>query len=498
MIDRADGYLTGITYTRGYCSELNPLRARLACLNAGLDIGRIATACELGFGQGVSIACHAAASPTQWHGTDLNPDHIAFAQGLAAASGTDIGLHADTFEEFGDRPDLPRFDYIGLHGVWSWVSDRNRAAIVAFVRRKLRPGGIVYMGYNALPGWAACSPIRHLLLEHARRAEAAGLGIVERIDQALASVDRLLMAKPAYTGDNPKVADWFKELKDEDRHYLAHEYFNRDWAPMYFADAVRWLAPAGLSYACSADFVDHIDALGLSEVQRSMLTDISDPQLRESARDFIVNRRFRHDYWASEARMLSGPERAAALRSARVVSMAPSPELPFKMRAALVLNKSGASEAACGAVLEVLADRKPRTLGEIEAAVGHRSHDLTQIVDAVMLLASYGALVAAQDDAATASVRSRTDRLNAHLVAKVHSDGAVRYLASPITGGGVRVGRTQQLFLSALKQGKSRPEEWVEVAAKYAVPKNKDAGLLGEAKAFADDGLPLLRSLQIV
>jgi SAM-dependent methyltransferase len=498
MIERADGYLTSIAYTHGYYAELNPLRARLAFLDAGLAVGRVATACELGFGQGVSIACHAAASPTQWHGTDLHPDHVGFARGLAAASGTDVGLHEGTFEEFGDRADLPTFDYIALHGVWSWISDRNRAAIVAFIRRKLSPGGIVYMGYNALPGWAAFSPVRHLLLEHVGRAEAAGLGIVASIDQAVASFDKLLAAKPAYAEDNPGVADWFKELKGEDRRYLAHEYFNRDWAPMHFAEVAQWLVPAGLSYACSADFSDHIDALGLSAIQRSTLLEIGDPVIREATRDFIVNRQFRHDYWAREARTLSGPERAAALRAERVVSVAPSPDLPFKIRAALALNKSGPSEAACMAVLDVLADYKARTLGEIERAVGHKGHDLMQIVGAVMVIASCEDLVAAQDDAATESVRSRTDALNAHLIARAHTDNVVRHLASPVTGGGIAVGRTEQLFLSALKQGKSRPEEWIAEATKVIGPPGKDSGLSEQARAFANDTLPLLRSLQIV
>jgi len=162
------------------------------------------------------------------------------------------------------------------------------------------------------------------------------------------------------------------------------------------------------------------------------------------------------------------------------------------------LNKSGPSELACGAVLDVLADHRARTLGEIERALVHKGHDLMQIVDAVMVIASCGYLQAAQDDAATDSIRSRTDALNAHLIARAHIDGAVRYLASPVTGGGVGVGRTQQLFLSALKKGKTRPEEWIEVAATVIGPPGKDSGLGEEAKVFANDTLPLLRSLQVV
>jgi hypothetical protein len=33
------------------------------------------------------------------------------------------------------------FDYIALHGVWSWVSPENRGHIVRFAARYLKPGG---------------------------------------------------------------------------------------------------------------------------------------------------------------------------------------------------------------------------------------------------------------------------------------------------------------------------------------------------------------------
>ena len=77
------------------------------------------------------------------------------ARQLAVASGADIDLYEDSFEDFARRTDLPPFDHIGLHGVWSWISDRNRTVIVGFIQRKLKPGGVLYVGYNALPGRAA-------------------------------------------------------------------------------------------------------------------------------------------------------------------------------------------------------------------------------------------------------------------------------------------------------------------------------------------------------
>jgi hypothetical protein len=59
MTDWTAGYVADIGYTFGYYQELNPLRAKLAFLNAGLVCPPFGTACELGFGQGLSANLHA-------------------------------------------------------------------------------------------------------------------------------------------------------------------------------------------------------------------------------------------------------------------------------------------------------------------------------------------------------------------------------------------------------------------------------------------------------
>ena len=141
MTDWTSGYVADIGYTFGYYTELNPLRVKLAFLNAGLACPAFGTACELGFGQGVSANIHAAATVTQWHGTDFNPAQASFAQELSAVSGGHATLVDDAFADFAQRSDLPAFDYIGIHGIWSWISDDNRAVMVEFIRRKLKVGG---------------------------------------------------------------------------------------------------------------------------------------------------------------------------------------------------------------------------------------------------------------------------------------------------------------------------------------------------------------------
>ena len=58
MTDWTSGYVADIGYTYGYYLELNPQRVKLAFLNAGLVAPEFGTACELGFGQGLSANMH--------------------------------------------------------------------------------------------------------------------------------------------------------------------------------------------------------------------------------------------------------------------------------------------------------------------------------------------------------------------------------------------------------------------------------------------------------
>lgn len=156
MTDWTAGYVADIGYTHGYFTELNPLRARLALLQSGIaPPPKSGTACELGFGQGLSVNIHAAATDCSWWATDFNPSQAGFAQSLADTSGAHANLSDQAFEEFCNRDDLPMFDFIGLHGIWSWISDANRSVLVKFIHSRLKVGGLLYISYNTQPGWAS-------------------------------------------------------------------------------------------------------------------------------------------------------------------------------------------------------------------------------------------------------------------------------------------------------------------------------------------------------
>ena len=512
MTDWTAGYVTDITYTYGYYTELNPLRVRLAFLNAGLFPPEVGTACELGFGQGMSINLHAAASAVHWTGTDFNPAQAGFAQELARVADSGAQLFDEAFEQFCRRADLPDFDYIGLHGIWSWISDENRRIIVDFVRRKLKVGGVLYISYNTQPGWAAMVPVRELLTEHAEVLGADGAGIVHRIDVALQFADQLLAANPAYARANPQITERIKRIKEQNRHYVAHEYFNRDWHPMSVAQMREWLASAKLTWACSAHYLDAIDAINLTAEQHNLLTSIPDPMFRQLVRDFCVNQQFRRDYWVKGARRMASLEQIEALKILRFILAQPPTEVSLKVTGAL--GEATLQEAVYAPILEQLADHKPKSLGQLEQTLQTSAPHITfaQLLQAVLVLSGTGALLPAQDDATIQKVKKRTERLNTYLMQKARSSNELSYLASPATGGGIAVPRFHQLFLLARAQGHKQPADWAQSAWQILAAqgqrlikegktletaKENMAELTAQAQSFAEKQLSLLKALHI-
>lgn len=512
MSDWTAGYVADIGYTFGYYRELNPLLIKLAFLNQGIVFPECGTACELGFGQGLSTNLHAAASVTEWYGTDFNPAQAGFAQELATVSGASARLYDDAFADFAQRTELPDFDYIGLHGIWSWISDENRHVIVDFIRRKLKVGGVLYISYNTLPGWAAFAPMRHLMTEHADILGSEGRGIVSSIDGALDFAEKLLATNPLFSRANPLVGERLQKMKGHNRHYLAHEYFNRDWHPMHFATMAEWLEGAKVQYACSSHYLDHIDAVNLSSEQQAFLNDIPDLMFRETVRDFMVNQQFRRDYWVKGVRKMSALEQAEALRSQKVMLTTHRPEVSLKVNGSL--GEAEMSEGIYNPVLDILADHKPRTLAQIEQALNKTAGiNFAQIVQVIMVLTGAGHVIAVQPDNVIAKTRKQTERINTYLCRKARGSSDVEYLASPVSGGGYGVNRFQQLFLSCLAQGKTQPADWAQFVWQVLLNQNQKlmkegkaletaeenlAELTAQAQVFAEKSLPTLRALQII
>jgi hypothetical protein len=504
------GYVKDVDYTYGYYHEMNPLHMQLALLNKGIAIPNIGSACELGFGQGLSVNIHGAGMSAVWHGTDFNPSQTGFANELANVSGADVSLSDGAFSEFCNDPSLPNFDYICLHGIWSWISDENRQVIVDFARKKLNVGGVLYISYNTLPGWANFAPMRHLMTQHAEIVGSEDSGIVSRIDGAIKFAQDLLKTKPIYSGANPQVIERMSHLKNQNRHYLAHEYFNKDWHPMYFSDMAEWLESAKLSFACSAHYMEHIDSVNLTKDQAELMATIKDPDLTQSVRDFMVNQQFRRDYWIKGKRNLTDLERVEALQKITVILAKPRSE--FKMKAEGPLGEAQLAEEIYVPILNELESHQPRSISQLQDALKDTGMNFGQLVQAVMVLAGDGTVLPINPPEVIEQARDRTSRLNDHLIQKARSSGQINVLSSPVSGSGIPLGRFHQLFIGAIKQGYTDHKEWAQsvmdilkLQGQSIIKDGKTleseeenlAELIDRAKEFEDNWLPIVRALGV-
>lgn len=449
----AAGYVSEIDYTHGFYGELAPAHLRLAMLSRGIRhaIPDNPTYLELGFGQGLTLNILAATNRGTYWGTDFNPVHAANAREWSLLSGADLTILNDAFDDLAARADLPECDVIALHGIWSWVSDANRQVIVDIARRRLRPGGLLYISYNVTPGWSAAMPLRHLMVEYAR-AEARG-ELTQKIDGSLAFVQQLVDGGAAYFANNPAVADRLKQLHGQDRHYLAHEFFNEDWHPMPFSAASALLKDAELSFAASAGLIDHLHALNFTPQAQALIDGLSDDRMRETTRDYFLNRQFRRDIFIKGARMLSRAERDAQIRDTAFL---------------LTRHVAHCSSAAPGALEEahILPEIYEPLLALLNGATGPMrvadihgdarlsAFTLGQLWEALLILTNSGCVAPAVPGGVDPAIRDTAHRLNRAICRRAATSGDVGFLAAPETGSAIGLNRISQMFLDARLSGR--------------------------------------------
>jgi hypothetical protein len=336
-------------------------------------------------------------------------------------------------------------------------------------------------------------------------------GIVSRINGSLEFTEKLFATNPTYLRANPSVQVRLKSLQGHSRQYLAHEYFNQDWAPMYFADVAKWLEGAKLTYACSAHYLEHVDPINLADDQRALLGGLTDQTFRETVRDYMVNQQFRRDYWVKGSRKLPAPVRTAALRAQSVVLTTIRADVPKVVNGAL--GECSLQEDVYNPILDVSANHSSITLGEIEQQIKGKKISFAQLVQSVTLLSGINQLTPAQDPSVTQEAKAHTEKLNAALIEMAAYSADITYLASPVTGGGIPVGRFGQLFLQSIKRGAKTPQTWARHAWVVLLEQNyrltKDGRTLEspeenlqeltrQANEFAARQLPILTALKVV
>jgi predicted O-methyltransferase YrrM len=429
------GYITDVAYTTNYYNQLSPHWLNLICATNGmpaLPLDRPYAYCEIGCGTGFTTTVLAAGNPNgHFYGVDMNADHIRTAHELATAGqvGNVTFLERDASALLDEA--LPDFEFITLHGVYAWVSQEVRAAIVRFIEKKLKPGGVVLVSYNALPGWSAMKPLR---------------AIMQTVTEPMQDKNALY-----FTG-NPAAKAMLATLEKADLRYVAHEYLNEHWNPMYFAQVAREMGAAGLMYTGGFPLHENFHDLSLPGAFHEMFESAPSRYTFETHKDFVRNTQFRSDVYVKptvEPRKLSELECFREIRFGLVAGSAA--EVVFE--AQFPFAKMQVEGEIYPALLACLERRSAATVGELAKEPSLAACTQEDILSALQKLMLLGACHPFATAGLPITPIERGVRLlhplsEAILERRLFEPGVDSVvLPSPVTGGGFRLDKMEALVL---------------------------------------------------
>ena len=243
---------------------------------------------ELGCGKGGNIIPIAYGLPeSEFVGVDLSGDSIAEGKGVIRELGlANVELHHMDIMDVGES--LGRFDYIIVHGIYSWVPTEVRHKILDICRQHLSPNGVAFVSYNAYPGWHMYNIVRDVMIYHNRRSTEPEA----RIRRAREFLEYMSEANPAEDTPYGFLLNILHDLLGRmDDGYVQHDFMEELNQPQYFYEFVEQARAHGLQYLANAEFNSPSDLPdGILETIDSLA---EDPVELEQYMDFMTNRTFR-------------------------------------------------------------------------------------------------------------------------------------------------------------------------------------------------------------
>jgi len=501
----SDGYMTEVDYETYFFAEQAPATLDFVCMQMARrpPVHREPfNYCELGCGMGLTtLVLGATHTHGRFWGVDFNPSHVVSASRLAAEAGVHNVTYLDAaFDEL-ERHDLPQFDYITLHGVWSWVSDDVRAAILAFIRSYLRPGGAVYVSYNCAVGWEGVSTVGRMLREYVRVAPGP---LESRIEYAIGQMGELAGMDHGYFGTFQPAKQWFERLKTSSRKYLAHEYLNEHWRTYHFPEVSRQMAEgAKLSFVGSADVLRNFDHYSLSENGKQQSERFGDRELTEMLKDVETGWGLRRDVFLRGAPGLSHNTALSLLTDQQFISLQPREK--FEPKIVTPLGETTVKPEILGPIADALCER-PHGLGELMEAVRDQDASFfdTLLVCTILLQNSMIAPLPKRPEGADSGEQSR--RLNRTIARRAVLGEQIPFLAAPLIGSAVAA---QYLDLCCYElladgfegDGRGLAAAVLEMLGKAAEPPQKDGkpltvdDLEKDATELLEERVPMWRTL---
>lgn len=240
---------------------------------------------ELGATYGGNIISQALFnSDATFVGIELSQEQVEKGNEVIANAGlTNVSLVQSDIASIGSE--IGTFDYIIAHGVYSWVDDGVKDALLRLIDEHLAEDGIAYVSYNTYPGWHTMEEVRQLMMFSNR--DKAQFNHKEKVlhGKTIGSiVGSQILKYDNLKERNSKFLGALRSVMQKDEYYVGHDHLEPNNDPVYFYQFNDHLGAHNLAYLCDAD-------LTLSMV-RSFDADIADTLDKLAPNDHVAQEQY--------------------------------------------------------------------------------------------------------------------------------------------------------------------------------------------------------------
>ena len=261
------------------------LEAYAALVGISAPNPKTARVLELGATYGGNIISQALFNPdATFVGIELSQEQVEKGNEVIANAGlTNVSLVQSDIASIGSE--IGTFDYIIAHGVYSWVDDGVKDALLRLIDEHLAEDGIAYISYNTYPGWHTMDEVRQLMMFSNR--DKAQFNHKEKVlhGKTVGSiVGSQILKYDNLKERNSKFLGALRSVMQKDEYYVGHDHLEPNNDPVYFYQFNDHLEAHNLAYLCDAD-------LTLSMV-RSFDADIADTLDKLALNDHVAQEQY--------------------------------------------------------------------------------------------------------------------------------------------------------------------------------------------------------------
>lgn len=261
------------------------LEAYAALVGVSAPNPKTARVLELGATYGGNIISQALFnSDATFVGIELSQEQVEKGNEVIANAGlTNVSLIQSDIASIGSE--IGTFDYIIAHGVYSWVDDSVKDALLRLIDEHLAEDGIAYISYNTYPGWHTMDEVRQLMMFSNR--DKTQFNHKEKVlhGKTIGSiVGSQILKYDNLKERNSKFLGALRSVMQKDEYYVGHDHLEPNNDPVYFYQFNDHLGAHNLAYLCDAD-------LTLSMV-RSFDADIADTLDKLALNDHVAQEQY--------------------------------------------------------------------------------------------------------------------------------------------------------------------------------------------------------------